>query len=403
MLQWRPRSSPVATKDRTVAMPRARLALVAALLAALCGCEVGDTTTAPPSASRHEADKRPCPAVAVTYRDPLTSDPEWSGGIKDFSLITADGVHHLFHITDPGRSWLSREGELNFGHATSTNLAGWTTHPRIELRTGEAGWSPSFVWAPHVIQGPDDGRYYMFYTGVRWDEGAPPHDVQQRIGLATSTDLVTWQRYDAQGQDGLILDGPDHEQHPWCAFDTDGLDLPWEYDCRDPFVFDRGPEHERHRYLLLASVRLAPDASQMAIAYAVSSDLVSWQWRDYFPVTVGGQAESANLVAHGDHHYLFWTARGDADAVKVACSTAGVFGPYFATNDDGWLFGIANETHALTDQTLYLAFDDAYVLHLKRDLVLPDAPNGPSRVVIDEFTACDESLWPEAHLDQGDR
>lgn len=80
----------------------------------------------------------------------------------------------------------------------------------------------------------------------------------------------------------------------------------------------------------------------------------------------------------------------------MACSTSGPFGPYFLTNGADWLFGIANETHATPDQTLYLAFDDAYVLHVKRGLVLPELPTESSPVFIDNFTSCDDptSLTP---------
>lgn len=356
------------------------------------GCDDGPSSLTGPELSLL-ADKRPCPVVAVTYRDPDTIDPDWSGGIKDFSLIRSGDHYHLFHITDPGTSWISRAGELTLGHASAPVLGDWTTHDRIDLRTGPDGWSPSFTWAPHVIKNDDDGLYYMFYTGVKWPEGTSPSRVEQRIGLATSSDLVVWERHDDRGQDGLVLDGPDHEAHPWSAFDTDHAVLAWEYDCRDPFVFDRGAGHVTGRYVLLASVRLAPDATQMAIAYATSHNLVDWHWRDYVPATVGVHAESANLIAHGGHHYLFWTARADADAVKVACSTTGVFGEYVLVNDAQWLFGIANETLAEEDRTLYLAFDDAYVLHIKRDVVMPDRPTSVAPVEIREFTRCAGEPW----------
>jgi len=368
--------------------------LVSIVILAVPGC--GDD---PPSPTRPHravpADKRPCPVVAVTYRDPDTIDPAWSGGIKDFSVVRSGDRYHLFHITDPGTSWISRAGELTFGHASTPSLGIWTTHDRIDLRTGPDGWSPSFTWAPHVFKNDADGLYYMFYTGVKWPEGTPPSRVEQRIGLATSRDLMTWDRHDEHSRDGLVLDGPDHEAHPWSAYDTDHAVLPWEYDCRDPFVFDRGEDHPAGRYVLLASIRLAPDAAHMAIAYATSRNLVSWQWRGYFPVTIGGHAESANLVEHGGHHYLFWTARADADAVKVACSTTGVLGDYFLVNDAQWLFGIANETVDEHDRTLYLAFDDAYVLHVKRDVVFPASPTPSAVVDVVEFMGCgDEAERP---------
>ena len=101
----------------------------------------------------------------------------------------------------------------------------------------------------------------MFYTGVKWEHGAPLSAAQQRVGLAISSDLETWHRYDENGEDGLILDGPPSSQFWWSAYDIEAYDVPWEYDCRDPFVFDRGPEHSPLRYVMLNSVRIAPWAS----------------------------------------------------------------------------------------------------------------------------------------------
>ena len=223
---------------------------------------------------------------------------------------------------------------------------------------------------------------------MSWAHGEPIHRAEQRVGLAVSPDLMQWSRYDLQGQDGLILDGPDHEEHPWSAFDTDGIELPWEYDCRDPFVFDRGADAGPGRWVMLNSVRLAPDAQLMAIAYATSDDLVHWTWQHYFPVTVGEKAESANLLAHGGHHYLFWTDRNHAPAVRVAVSTTGIFGQYELLNGDARLFGLGNETLAEPERTVYFAFDDFYLLHVKPELLLPDmaVPGAPVRLT--EFTRC---------------
>ena len=373
-------------------MQRATIILVPALLITLGGmvggCEKGADTIGSP-AGGILLDKHPCQAIAVTYSDPATIDTSWSGGIKDFGFVRAKGIYHLLHITDPATSWTTRHGERAFGHATSVDLVNWNTHRRINLLTDAAGWSPSFTWAPHVIYNRADGLYYMFYTGVKWADGAPLSYAEQRVGLARSSDLFTWERYDEDGEDGLILDGPDHEELPWSAYGTDGVDLPWEYDCRDPFVFDRGEDHGSMRYLMLNSVRLAPDAQLMAIAYAISGDLVHWHWLYYFPVTAGEMSESPNLLEHNGVFYLFWTDRYDGPAVRVACSTSGIFGDYELINAGDRLFGSANETLAEVGRTLYLAFDNAFVLHIKRDLLLPEVPAPEARVRVTDFTQCD--------------
>ncbi|MEZ4387817.1 MAG: hypothetical protein R3D98_09610 [Candidatus Krumholzibacteriia bacterium] len=374
-----------------------RFALIPPIILALAcgGCTQGPAEVgAPPDAA--SPDKRPCSVVAVTYSDPGTRDESWSGGIKDFCLVAGDNGYHLFHITDPAVGWNTRDGELTFGHATTSGFATWTTHDRIDLRTEADSWSPSFTWAPHVVFNDANSLYYMFYTGVKWNHGESMSRAQQRVGLAVSYDLFHWYRYDAEGRDGLVLDGPDHERYPWSAFDTDGVDLPWEYDCRDPFVFDRGAEHAPLRYVMLNSIRLAPDAQQMAIAFATSPDLLHWEWLYHVPVTVGWMAESASLVEHDGDFYLFWTDRTEMPSVRVACSTGGIFGDYELVNGGQRLFGFAAETLALPDRLLYAAFDDSYMLHIKRELRLPASPGPEARVRLIDFTACDED-WPFRH------
>jgi len=376
-------------------MRRSCLAAVASALIAslLAGCDRDPAGVTAP----HPFSKRICHDIAVTYSDPNTIDASWSGGIKDFCVIRTDEGYHVFHITDPQTGWTSRQGELTFGHASSPDLRNWTTHSRIDLRTGSTGWSPSFTWAPHVIRNSADGLFYMFYTGVDWPAGAPPSQAVQKVGLARSSDLREWKRYDEEGEDGLILAGPNHENFPWSAYDTDDLELAWEYDCRDPFVFDRGAEYGLLRYVMLNSIRLHPDlappwASYMAIAFATSRDLIHWQWRGYFPVTADWVAESASIVQVGAVFYLFWTNRAPGPAVRVAYSTTGIFGDYVLANDGGWLFGAGNETLVEPAQLRYLAFDAAYVLHVKKNILLPEVPSPTVEIEIEEFMACDADL-----------
>lgn len=48
-------------------------------------------------------------------------------------------------------------------------------------------WDTRHVWAPHIVRKANDINYYMFYTGVDDNEN-------QKIGVATSTDLDIWTR-----------------------------------------------------------------------------------------------------------------------------------------------------------------------------------------------------------------
>ncbi len=354
---------------------------------AIVGCSRIDEETSPGDIDGSEK-RSPCPIATVTYSDPGTFDEPWypgSGGIKDFSLIKVGNTIHLFHITDPGRSW-QHGGERLFGHATSQNLRSWTTLSRIDsLYTNPElpnSWSESGVWAPHVVE--HNGEYFMFYTGVEFPAATPNSNHFQRIGLAKSTDLNYWERYNFSGENGLILDGPDPIDHPWSEYYS-GQGM---HDLRDPFVFDNGSE-----YVMFVSTKANDENGNTAlvIAYATSSNLVDWEWGDHW---IRGtwppprqKAESPNLVKYGDNYFLMWTFKSNAmpnGAVKIAYST-NIFGPYTLINNSSPLFGLANETMALEDQTVYAAFDDYYILHFKRDLVLPTIPSSNSTVYIKEF------------------
>lgn len=112
---------------------------------------------------------------------------------KDFALVqggwTPGGAwgFHIFYIRQ--NQYLDANNTTkNIGHAVSDTLSGWTIvdTTAIEVRSGR--FDAGHVWAPTVVlQGV---IYNMFYTGV---------DAlgNQRIGRATSTDLVNWDQGDS--------------------------------------------------------------------------------------------------------------------------------------------------------------------------------------------------------------
>ncbi|MDE2769035.1 MAG: hypothetical protein OXI70_13180 [Chloroflexota bacterium] len=105
--------------------------------------------------------------------------------LNDHCLIRHDGLWHMFGITgsvdDPARR------ETFFAHATSPDLERWEIQPDPLQAT--AAWPENMgIIAPFVIE--HRGRFFMFYSGIdQW--------TIQRLCLATSHDLVTWDRYPA--------------------------------------------------------------------------------------------------------------------------------------------------------------------------------------------------------------
>jgi beta-xylosidase len=338
----------------------------AAVFLFVIGCS-GEDQPISPSGSTAIGDaplaKIKCPTMEVIFQS--------EGGVKDFTVIKRGTGFHIFHITDP----LLPEGGTDFGHAMSANLLDWTYFDRIDLRHED--WSGDYIWAPHVIE--EDGVYYMFYTGVEVPDGMGVGYGYQRIGLATSTDLATWTLYNGNG---LVLDGPWHDEYDWCAYGTPGS---WNHDCRDPFVFNDGDE-----YVMFVTIRLYEEGNEwppQAIAVAKSPDLFNWTWSHYIPVTTWWKAESPNLVKYENTYFLMWTTSDDGD-IKIA-SAADIDGPYTLRTSDG-LYGYANETFMNVDYMIYAAvvddYDyDTYDLRLKK---IEFSTENPVATTFD-FTTCD--------------
>ncbi|MCK4349594.1 MAG: hypothetical protein KAX13_01985, partial [Candidatus Krumholzibacteria bacterium] len=197
---------------------------------------------------------------AIDDEDDDIADHTW---IKD-----TRGVYHLFFQTeDHGDgsfiehyAWAARESLGYIGPALHPNPDGWDSHG---------------LWAPHVIQHGD--TYFMFYTGVDGTGGNP--ETKQRIGLATSNDLVTWTRYPANNCPGTSGDG--------CIYECDECWTTWSgppglfnQQCRDPFViWDPVDQH----WVMFATTKSLNQYCEVTVAY--SNDLIHWTGAGYIEAT----------------------------------------------------------------------------------------------------------------------
>ncbi len=216
---------------------------------------------------------------------------------KDFSIIKRDGWFHCFYIqADDAAPFDSTERAL--GHAMSKDFYFWTNLPPVlAARPGE--WDDAKIWAPHVLE--LDGVYYMFYTGVTNDPGT--YAFHQRIGLATSTDLMTWNRLDEP-----VLSCA---QIPWTFCD---VTQPTGGEFRDPFVM---PDPDGPGWLMYYTTRPSNAAHLFEVGVAKSSGDLT-KWTDLKPMVItrsdwsGTTAvESPLMFQHAGLWYLMFSGNGD--------------------------------------------------------------------------------------------
>lgn len=212
---------------------------------------------------------------------------------KDFTIVKKDGQYHVFYIRhDITKGEL--ETERDFGHAVSADMYTWTQLPGV-MTVRDNSWDNLHVWAPSIVE--LDGVYYMFYTGVTKRVGAP--GVEQRTGLATSTDLMSWNQ----------LDQPIYSCRdvPWAWCDT----LNNNNGFRDPFVM-RNPAAPG-QWLMYYSAYPATDTGGMLVGVASSSgDLTKWDdlmplWFTNRQYSFSPIIESPHLFKHGNNWFLFLT------------------------------------------------------------------------------------------------
>jgi beta-fructofuranosidase len=184
--------------------------------------------------------------------------------VWDFWIAQDGPDYHLFYLQAPralGNPDL-RHWSASIGHAMSQDLRNWQVLPPA-LSTSPVGsntWDDYATWTGSVIS--HDGLWYLFYTGCRRSE----QGLIQRVGLATSTDLLHWEKYPANPI--LTADARWYEQldrHLW-------FDQAW----RDPWVFQHPDTGDFHA-LITARANHGPTDERGVIGHAQSVDLIHWE------------------------------------------------------------------------------------------------------------------------------
>jgi len=258
----------------------------------------------------------------------------------DFWLADDGHEYHLFFLRasralhNPDR----RHYGASVGHAVSTDLRSWT----LLADAVAAGDAPAFdglaTWTGSVRRGPD-GVWHMFYTGASGERGAPV----QRIGLASSEDLVRWQK--RRDVPLVVADSRWYER----LGDTSWPGETW----RDPWVFP-DPGGDGWHMLVTARANHGPVGERGVIGHARSGDLLHWEAER--PLSTPGAGFGHLEVPQveevdGRVLLLFSCLRGDLSARRRR--TAGTGGVWAVAGDS--LLGPYDVARArpVTDDALY--------------------------------------------------
>jgi beta-fructofuranosidase len=240
--------------------------------------------------------------------------------------------YHLFYLRAPRnlpdpeqRHWVA-----SVGLAVSPDLVHWEKKPPA-LVPGESGsWDDRAIWTGSVVE--RDGRYYWFYTAIN------QRDRVQRIGLATSTDLVDWERHHGN---------PILEADPRWYEKAEPGSRHWEA-CRDPWVIAYPSDGTWWKFFTGRS-NYGPSDSRGVIGCARSSDLVHWEQLP--PVTEPGEFGELEVpqvfALDGRWYMLFCTAKHSATRLARRGLDSDWFGTHYLVAD-----ALTGPYNLLTDDAL---------------------------------------------------
>jgi hypothetical protein len=223
---------------------------------------------------------------------------------KDFTILRDGAWYHAFYI-ETVASDVNDTG-TRLGHSRSADLWHWEFVDSI-FGPGTAAFDNQRVWAPHLVK--VSGVYYLFYTGVSNDAATPNH---QSIGVATSTDLTTWNRLSAP-----IID---------CSIAANSECLPnvsGGGQLRDPFVM--ADPTTPGRWVTYYSTVFDGGQFMTAGMATTSSALSTTPWADAgitwtpssTPPFNTGQVESPHLFVHDGLWYLLYTSNVGPNFITV--------------------------------------------------------------------------------------
>ncbi len=247
----------------------------------------------------------------------------------------ANGRYHAFYLqADRSRPYKERHhANVEIGHAVSDDLRTWEEQP-VALKPGAPGeWDSLSIWDGTIKE--HDGRYIMLYTGRR-----PENFWEQKIGVATSEDLINWEKY--QGNPVMTPDERYYSTDPH----RNHLSKPPSF--RDPYMF-----LDEETGMLCATIsardRNLPALYNGCVALATSNDGLLWRqespiftphrYDEIEETKIHRQDGKVYLLfsTHSNNYHPDWaTQSGRHDGLHCYVSDS-LRGEYKPCNDNGFV------------------------------------------------------------------
>jgi sucrose-6-phosphate hydrolase SacC (GH32 family) len=277
--------------------------------------------------------------------------------VWDFWLADDGQRYHLFFLYASralGNPDL-RHYRASVGHAVSTDLVHWDRVRDALVRSDPPAFDDLAIWTGSIIRRPG-GSWLMFYTGAT----LTPDGNVQRIGAASSEDLMEWRRHP---NNPLLQADPQ-----WYEKLADGM---WADEAfRDPWVLP-DPGGNGWHMLITARDKNGPADDRGVIGHAWSPDLDQWTLNP--PLSEPGQGFAQIEVVQtaevdGQQILMFSALAKDMARRRAVNSTGGIWvaradsalGPYDLanaqqlTNSDRYVGRLISERGS--GRTLFLAF-----------------------------------------------
>lgn len=185
------------------------------------------------------------------------------------SWYVKDGdTYHAFYLCasrglgDPNR----RHRSPSVGHAISKDLRSWQILPDAITPSDEPGFDSWTTWTGSTIQ-DDNGKWWMFYTGSSREDGG----LVQRIGAATSDDMITWTKVPGAAADRSMVSA---DASWYELLDTNAWhDQAW----RDPWVFRFPDDQSTWHMLITARSKEGNPRTRGVVGHATSTNLTDWK------------------------------------------------------------------------------------------------------------------------------